>query len=61
MLSISQLKIAGFYNISFGNVENWCLSFLTKKGMCFIMKTLATLTKALFKTEELKLKDYIRY
>ena len=50
MLSISQLTIAGFYNISFGNVENWYLSFLTKKSMCFIMKTLATLTTPLFKT-----------
>ena len=39
MLSSSQLKIANFYNNHIGTVENWFLTFLIKKSMCFIMKT----------------------
>ena len=39
MLSEYQLKIADVYNIPIGNVKNWCLTFLTKKNMYFIMKT----------------------
>ena len=39
MLSNYQIKVAGFYNIPIGNVKYWCLTFLIKKSMCFIMKT----------------------
>ena len=36
ILSEYQLKIADLYNISIGNVKS---AILTKKSMCFIMKT----------------------
>ena len=38
MLSEYQLKIADLYNILIGMLENYCLTFLIKKSMCFIMK-----------------------
>ena len=39
MLSEYQLKIAGLYKISIGNVEKLVPNILIKKSMCFIMKT----------------------
>ena len=40
MLSEYQLKITDLYNIPIGNVKNYCLTFLTRKSMWFIMKKL---------------------
>ena len=39
MLSNYQLKNADLYNILIGNFKNWCLTFLIKKIMSFIVKT----------------------
>ena len=38
MLSEYQLKIADLYIIPTSNFKNQCLTFLTKKRMCFLMK-----------------------
>ena len=39
MLSNYQLRNADLYNVLIGNVKNWCLTFLIKKIMSFIVKT----------------------
>ena len=38
MLCKYQLKI-GFYNIPIGTVKYWCITFLIKKSVCFIVRT----------------------
>ena len=38
VLSKYQLAIANFYNILLVMLKNWCVAFLIKKSMCFIMK-----------------------